>query len=535
MTQARKNISSTTELAKALSVLNGRVEPAEDLVQQRSSRHDVSADFKMSAVKPERFVAVQHAGGLLIAVELNGIQDPVLAKLFDLSSKVPLLASAGNHVPGSLSGKGKQIFIHVFGQSPKSGVPLGVELLFKDKTQLKFKLEVQSLRESSSKLLLDICGAGTASFGQLLEQDLNKKSSLHAIAAHLVKFERSIAPKFIGKVDGVIGGVIEGWFWNPAEPKKRYELQAWIGEKLVGYARANLWREDLEKAGKDDGKVKFELRVSNILNDGETHLLQVKVFDPDTCQMLINLGEPLKYQHLNKSFSLSIKPQIMDATLNGRLLNALLKKANVGLNGPRIKSDFLKIFLHLESLEYKQARGLIEQQMQSGFDNGFSRTKLAETYVIEQDYAKAAEIYRMVIAKAKDFVWSYSGLGFVLDRMGLKADAIVVYQELLKISPSMKDVFEKVSRLQSELEMDSASDTLSPVLVENLIKHSQRALLSNPDDYALSEKIHSLELTLKKMAGVVFSASTTASSKSLALRRLQHARIYLQSCINHAK
>lgn len=528
----RKPVDSPTgELAQALSVLNARIEPV-PLVGAGGGPSQVLVDLG-PLLKSVHLIQLKHT--TLLCLEFAQALQPVGVKLLDYARPVPLLASAGIHAPHSFACSGTVVFAQWPSLQVNDMQPITVGLLGLPTPYAVRNVPVQRFSKDTLITLQHYFAVGAAAMPALIGGHSANAIELRSLLKTLTQVQAQTTNLFVGKADGVIGGVVEGWVWNPSQPKKRFEIQAWLGDRLVGYGQANLWREDLEKAKKDDGRVKFEVRIANFLNDGQVHAIQIKIVDPDTHQAIKNLGEPLKYQHLNKSFAFALKPEIMGYDVDVRMVKLLLKRANLGNQALAIEAACRKISMHLEDLDFNAARQGLERLFQMGFDNGFSRTKLAESYVVEGDYAQAAAFYRQVIAKAKDFVWAHIGLGYVCERLFEKNDAIAAYQQALALSPNLKKIAERIDVLRSELNLNEPDAELAPATLEGLIKHTQRSLLVNPSDYALSEKIHTFEQQLKQLGGAHATETPRNTVESLALRRLRHARIFLQSCVSHAK
>jgi hypothetical protein len=72
---------------------------------------------------------------------------------------------------------------------------------------------------------------------------------------------QSIAPEpraFRGYVDLVRPELISGWAQNPEHPEAPVCLDIFVGDRLIGRALANRYREDLARAGLGSGRHSFE-------------------------------------------------------------------------------------------------------------------------------------------------------------------------------------------------------------------------------------------------------------------------------------
>ncbi|HEX4880096.1 MAG TPA: hypothetical protein VFV39_09655, partial [Limnobacter sp.] len=172
-------------------------------------------------------------------------------------------------------------------------------------------------------------------------------------------------PAYNYHVDGIIGGVVEGWVWCPHHPERRYEVQAWCANRLVGYGVANIYREDLARAGKSDGKIKFELNLARHLYDGKTHNLQIKVVgqgDLD-CDKLIHGGlvyeAPIRPQ----------RPELLESLPSYLQSVGTAKKFVLMLAEKGMQWNIHKILHHIYNAEPRPARRIINEILSAGFEH----------------------------------------------------------------------------------------------------------------------------------------------------------------------
>jgi hypothetical protein len=70
-------------------------------------------------------------------------------------------------------------------------------------------------------------------------------------------------------VDGVRADLVAGWAFDPAAPDRRLDITVIAGESVVGQAKADLFRKDLQDAGAGDGSCAFNFPLSRKLEKGE--------------------------------------------------------------------------------------------------------------------------------------------------------------------------------------------------------------------------------------------------------------------------
>jgi hypothetical protein len=84
-----------------------------------------------------------------------------------------------------------------------------------------------------------------------------------------------LAHEFEGHVDRIEDGWIVGWGWTPKRPAEPIQLEVFIDGASVSRCTAELYRPDLERAGKGDGRHAFEIALPAQLRDGGAHEVRV--------------------------------------------------------------------------------------------------------------------------------------------------------------------------------------------------------------------------------------------------------------------
>ncbi|MEM4934846.1 MAG: hypothetical protein QXY78_02825, partial [Thermoplasmata archaeon] len=97
-----------------------------------------------------------------------------------------------------------------------------------------------------------------------------------------------IRPKIQGYLDGIDGQYVYGWAWDPENPEKRLEVVVYVDGEPVAEGVADLYREDLERAGIGDGRYGFKLGLCKSFiekNQGKMKEFQLKV-----CQDIVSVN-----------------------------------------------------------------------------------------------------------------------------------------------------------------------------------------------------------------------------------------------------
>ncbi|MEM4935377.1 MAG: glycosyltransferase, partial [Thermoplasmata archaeon] len=108
--------------------------------------------------------------------------------------------------------------------------------------------------------------------------DVRKTLSNYNLLKKIFKKKRRIK----GFLDGIDGQYVFGWAWDPENPEKRLEVVVYVDGVPVAEGVADLYREDLERAGIGDGRHGFRLVLNKTFvesNEGEIKEVMLKVGD----------------------------------------------------------------------------------------------------------------------------------------------------------------------------------------------------------------------------------------------------------------
>ncbi|NHN37600.1 glycosyltransferase [Pseudomaricurvus alcaniphilus] len=86
-----------------------------------------------------------------------------------------------------------------------------------------------------------------------------------------------VGSDYKGRMDGVSGYMIRGWFFNKANVNERPVVEVVFDNKGSVLGRADSFRADLLKAGIGNGKHGFEIRLPAELLDGQEHEFKLKL------------------------------------------------------------------------------------------------------------------------------------------------------------------------------------------------------------------------------------------------------------------
>lgn len=140
-----------------------------------------------------------------------------------------------------------------------------------------------------------------------------------------------------GHVDNVLGTVIQGWCWRPADPDSHQTVTASIDGRMVASCRADLTRGDLVNAGIGEGDHAFNLRMPYWMLDGVARDVEVAVAGEGPLP-----GSPIRFMGLSDG----------GRPLLGRLMAALPQP------GPDLTATAALLDSYLEQMEMLVPRSL---------------------------------------------------------------------------------------------------------------------------------------------------------------------------------
>lgn len=160
----------------------------------------------------------------------------------------------------------------------------------------------------------------------------------------LVVLSKSMAPQRIlpidGFIDGIQGGFVVGWAFDPQFSDYALNVQLIVNEQLVCSDIANRYRQDLKEQGKGGGYCLFCLPVPPYLLDGRP--LRVEVVEQDSGISLPGI----------KIFP-SIQAQDIELTLTQSAENRILIEV-IGFSTGQIKATVWVDGIYADSVEFPQ-------------------------------------------------------------------------------------------------------------------------------------------------------------------------------------
>jgi hypothetical protein len=87
---------------------------------------------------------------------------------------------------------------------------------------------------------------------------------------------RGLRGAYSGRLEPSDSPTIQGWARDAARPDQPVDIDIYDGDRLIETIRSEDFREDLAKAGKGNGKLRFRYRLPRNLCDGKQHAIHVR-------------------------------------------------------------------------------------------------------------------------------------------------------------------------------------------------------------------------------------------------------------------
>ncbi|MEM4619298.1 MAG: hypothetical protein QW607_03685 [Desulfurococcaceae archaeon] len=105
--------------------------------------------------------------------------------------------------------------------------------------------------------------------------------------------------KIKGFLDGIDGQYVFGWVWDRENPEERLEVIIYVDGKPIATGVADIYRQDLEKAGIGDGRHGFRIKLGTNIFDGNEHELSVKVINDNSLVEKPTLSKIFRLSNIN--------------------------------------------------------------------------------------------------------------------------------------------------------------------------------------------------------------------------------------------
>lgn len=211
--------------------------------------------------------------------------------------------------------------------------------------------------------------------------------------------------QIVGHLDYVDEGYAYGWAFNPLKPNDRVSVDILCDGKLVGHGPADEYRQDLKDAGIGDGKHLFKVKLSYELYDGKVHTLHAR--NSSNNILLTGSNIVLGPEKLIMPYPLISREEGDDFI---KVLCQTLEAKLRGEQATKIMHAYQIASLLQETGKLEDSRYAWKSLMRVLGKNAFCLSKIAESYLLEEQYDRALESYKLAAAQNMLFNWSHLGM-----------------------------------------------------------------------------------------------------------------------------
>jgi len=246
----------------------------------------------------------------------------------------------------------------------------------------------------------------------------------------------------IGFFDAVDSLEVVGWCFDRNNVKRHLKVDVQCDGALIARGVANIFREDLARAGVGDGHHQFRVRLPKRIADGKAHT--VEIVESETRQplngspkilQLAPMAEVARVQDASQAAGLLKEAEVKRTDKRWGEAEALIKKSlsfdSTNANAYHMLAQVIeKIGRQWEAADaYAKAIELDPRHASWHYSYGLIQEKRSE---LEQ----AAAAYRKALALRGDVAVRYYRLGHVLEQLGQHEDAETAYSYAMELDES---------------------------------------------------------------------------------------------------
>lgn len=146
----------------------------------------------------------------------------------------------------------------------------------------EFSAPIPARFQDGKKHQIDICAADTLislnnGFQHIKLPAINTQTSAPASTKNQQAKPPFRQGTFEGKLDRVHPRDISGWIWDKQHPNTPLVIEVLDGDTVIECCTAEIYRADLEDAGKGNGRHAFRIPTPPILSDGKPHSISIRL------------------------------------------------------------------------------------------------------------------------------------------------------------------------------------------------------------------------------------------------------------------
>ncbi|MCE0780828.1 tetratricopeptide repeat protein [Pseudomonas sp. NMI542_15] len=270
--------------------------------------------------------------------------------------------------------------------------------------------------------------------------------------------------QIVGHLDYVDEGYAYGWAFNPLNPHNRVSVDILCEGKLVGHGPADGYREDLKEAKIGDGNHLFKIKLSYELYDGKVHSLYAR----NASNNILLTGSNVIMGPEKATLPFPLISRDEGENYISELCQSLTTKTT-SKQLEKITHAFQIASLLQETGKLDDSRYAWNSLIKVLGPNSFCCCKVAESYLLEGQHARALEHYKHAAEQNLLNSWAHLGMSIChkfLDDYEAAESALDFASSTLPISESISDqiLVAKLALLPRKIEILLANEKKSDAI-----------------------------------------------------------------------
>lgn len=257
-----------------------------------------------------------------------------------------------------------------------------------------------------------------------------------------------------GFFDGVHDGRAIGWAFNPDNPNSVLAVDIVQGEEILASGIANIFREDLPKAGVGDGRHAFSIAINSVAPTPEVkaRIKELDIFLPPSIPANDTTPAGFVPREAGKKILIELLIQKEKPLAFRKNAIAIFKKANASL----------------ATGAFPQAKAAFQQLLNETGGTALAYCKLGETSELCGLWDEARTAYQAALEIDPQFYWAYTGLGRINQHESLLNEARLAFTKAHVLNPDDTYTAERLSILRDQIHDPDIPSTHYATLVENV-------------------------------------------------------------------
>lgn len=294
-----------------------------------------------------------------------------------------------------------------------------------------------------------------------------------------------VTQTIIGYFEGIVDDHAHGWAYQPGHNRLTVEIVC--NGEVVGYGKADQYREDLGPAGIGDGRHLFCIALSYELYDGQIHTLSAR--EAKTGSPLNGGSYTFGPENRAYPFDLMSRAQGLQILLEQfaqPAFSALAQKADNFAQAYRLASTLQ------ESGQLQEAFDAWTTIAKALGDNALCHCKLGENYLLRGQTELALEAFRSAAKTDLRQAWAHWGIASAQRLLGHLVEAEDALQVALALQPHNSKLQARLAEIQDHSLPARVDALLACGERETAIGLLKKRLIADPENSIAADKLDEL-------------------------------------------